>query len=76
MTQHTTFLKFLLDLFHLADPDSAGTGEPQIQVQRVLQMTQSWDGVNYQSYPTGQPQLTVLRIKVPNIVHVFALSSQ
>src|SRR5260221_7265119 len=31
----------------------------------MLQTTQSWDGTNYKSYSTGQPQLTVLRIKVP-----------
>jgi hypothetical protein len=40
-----------------------GAREPQIQVQQILQTTQSWDGVNYQSYPIGQPQLTVLRIR-------------
>jgi quercetin dioxygenase-like cupin family protein len=34
-------------------------------VQQILQTTQSWDGTLYQNYPAGQPQLTVLRIKVP-----------
>jgi quercetin dioxygenase-like cupin family protein len=51
-------------------PETAGLidrsdAEPQIQVQQILQTTQSWDGKNYQCYPTGQPQLTVLRITVP-----------
>lgn len=40
-------------------------GEPQIEVEQILQTTQSWDGAKYQSYPNGQPQLTVLRITVP-----------
>lgn len=46
-------------------PTMLGEGEPQVQVQQVLQTTQSWDGVGYNRYPTGEPQLTVLRIKVP-----------
>jgi quercetin dioxygenase-like cupin family protein len=39
--------------------------EPEIKVEQILQATQSWDGVAYTKYPTGQPQLTVLRITVP-----------
>jgi hypothetical protein len=65
MTQHLTLLKFLSTFSLWLMPVLLGAGEPQIQVQQILQTTQSWDGVNYQSYPTGQPQLTVLRITVP-----------
>src|SRR5215475_16037355 len=39
--------------------------EPQIKVEQVLQATQSWDGTPYTSYPTGQPQVTVLKITIP-----------
>ena len=39
--------------------------EPQIKVEQVLQTTQSWDGTPYTSYPTGQPQVTVLKITIP-----------
>jgi quercetin dioxygenase-like cupin family protein len=39
--------------------------EPQIKVEQVLQTTQSWDAVPYTNYPTGQPQVTVLRITIP-----------
>src|SRR6516164_4899779 len=39
--------------------------EPQIKVEQVLQATQSWDGTPYTSYPTGQPQITVLKITIP-----------
>ena len=37
----------------------------KIEVEQILQTTQAWDGTAYKNYPTGQPQLTVLRIKVP-----------
>jgi quercetin dioxygenase-like cupin family protein len=39
--------------------------EPQIKVEQVLQTTQSRDGTPYCSYPTGQPQVTVLKITIP-----------
>jgi quercetin dioxygenase-like cupin family protein len=39
--------------------------EPQVEVEQLLQTTNSWDGTVYKGYPTGQPQLTVLRIKIP-----------
>jgi len=65
MTQHLTFLRFLSSLSLWLIPAVLGAREPQIEVQQILQTTQSWDGTSYQSYPTGQPQLTVLRIKVP-----------
>ena len=65
MTQHLTFLRFLSSLSLWLIPAVLAAREPQIEVQQILQTTQSWDGTNYQSYPAGQPQLTVLRIKVP-----------
>jgi quercetin dioxygenase-like cupin family protein len=65
MTQHVTFLRFLSAFTLCLIPAVLGAREPQIDVQQILQTTQSWDGTNYQSYPAGQPQLTVLRIKVP-----------
>jgi quercetin dioxygenase-like cupin family protein len=65
MTQHLTLLRLLSSLSLWLIPAVLGAREPQIDVQQILQTTQSWDGSNYQSYPTGQPQLTVLRIKVP-----------
>jgi quercetin dioxygenase-like cupin family protein len=46
-------------------PVVAGAREPQTEVEQILQTTQAWDGTVYKNYPTGQPQLTVLRIKIP-----------
>src|ERR1700754_1927075 len=40
---------------------------PEKQVSTVLLQTDhSWDGVKYGPYPTGQPQLTVLKINIPS----------
>jgi quercetin dioxygenase-like cupin family protein len=64
-TQHLTVLR-CLSIFSLwLIPSLLTADQPQIEVQQILQTAQSWDGVNYQSYPAGLPQLTVLRIKVP-----------
>jgi quercetin dioxygenase-like cupin family protein len=46
-------------------PVVVGAREPQSEVEQILQTTQAWDGTPYKNYPTGQPQLTVLRIKIP-----------
>jgi quercetin dioxygenase-like cupin family protein len=65
MTQHLTLVRLVSTLSLWLIPGLLGAQEPQIKVQQILQTTQSWDSTNYQNYPTGQPQLTVLRIKVP-----------
>jgi quercetin dioxygenase-like cupin family protein len=39
--------------------------EPEVQVEQVLQTTGSWDGSRYTGYPSGQPQVTVLKITIP-----------
>jgi quercetin dioxygenase-like cupin family protein len=31
----------------------------------LLQRTASWNDVRYKAYPTGQPQLTTVRITIP-----------
>ena len=46
-------------------PSVVNAREPQTEVQQVLQTSQAWDGAAYQGYPKGQPQVTVLRIKIP-----------
>jgi quercetin dioxygenase-like cupin family protein len=39
--------------------------DSRIQVEQLLQTTHSWDGTRYAGYPSGQPQITVLKIIVP-----------
>ena len=36
--------------------------EPAVQTHTLLSATSSWDGEPYQSYPSGQPELSVLKI--------------
>ena len=39
-----------------------GNQEPEVQTQILLSASSSWDGEPYQSYPSGQPELSVLKI--------------
>jgi quercetin dioxygenase-like cupin family protein len=65
MNPNLTLLFFSLSFIPGFVPRAANAREPQTEVQQVLQTTQAWDGTTYQGYPTGQPQVTVLRIKIP-----------
>lgn len=40
-------------------------GQPQVKVEQLLQTTRSWDGVRYAAYPTGQPEVTLIKISIP-----------
>jgi quercetin dioxygenase-like cupin family protein len=39
--------------------------QSQVKVVKLLETTHSWDGVKYTAYPTGQPQVTLLKISIP-----------
>jgi len=40
--------------------------KPQaVESKVLLKTTSSWDGTPYSAYPAGQPELTVLNIKIP-----------
>ena len=65
MKRYLTLLFALPNLLFWLVPTALSAREPQIKVEQVLQTTQSWDGSPYTSYPTGQPQVTVLRITIP-----------
>ena len=65
-TRFTTVL--MASLFLLAGALHASTAvaaEPQVEVTQLLKTTQSWDGVQYRKYPEGQPEVSVLRYKIP-----------
>ena len=36
-----------------------------VRSETLLRSTTSWDGERYKSYPTGQPELSILKITVP-----------
>src|SRR5262245_10553304 len=41
-----------------------GASPAPVTSETLVQSTSSWDGVPYERYPSGQPQLTVLRITI------------
>ena len=59
------FLTVLASLSVWLAQASAVAAEPEVQVEQVLQTTGSWDGSRYTGYPSGQPQVTVLKITIP-----------
>ena len=62
---HLQFLTVLASLSVWLVQPSAVAAEPEVQVEQVLQTTGSWDGSRYTGYPSGQPQVTVLKITIP-----------
>jgi quercetin dioxygenase-like cupin family protein len=65
MNRWSTPLLVLLSLLLRFVPGLVTAREPQAEVEQLLQTNQSWDGAAYKGYPTGQPQFTVLRIRIP-----------
>src|SRR5215510_8967738 len=65
MKRYLALLSALPVLWFCLVSSGLRASEPQIKVEQVLQVTQSWDGTPYTSYPTGQPQVTVLKITIP-----------
>lgn len=61
MVRPFALLGLLLPLVGCTTP--ALDGKPETTV--LLQATHAWDGTSYQSYPSGQPQLTLLKILIP-----------
>lgn len=59
------FLTVLASLSAWLVQASTVAAEPEVQVEQVLQTTGSWDGSRYTGYPSGQPQVTVLKITIP-----------
>ena len=62
---HLQFLTVLASLSVWLVQPSAVAAEPEVQVEQVLQTTGSWYGSRYTGYPSGQPQVTVLKITIP-----------
>ena len=65
MKRYLALLSAFPSLWLWLIPTGLCASEPQIKVEQVLQTTQSWDGAPYTGYPTGQPQVTVLKITIP-----------
>jgi len=53
-------ISFCLNIAYAADAN------PETTFSKVLLQTDhSWDGVKYPPYPTGQPEITVVKVHVP-----------
>ncbi|MDR0352558.1 MAG: cupin domain-containing protein [Opitutaceae bacterium] len=48
----------------LAVPSFAGD-KPPVEVQKLAQSEKMWDGTPLPAYPSGQPEITVIKITIP-----------
>lgn len=44
---------------------SANASKPEIEKEVLLRSKTSWDGTPYVTYPEGQPELTIIKLKIP-----------
>ena len=59
----STFSALLLAMSAVA----AAADAPAVKAETLLNTSQSWDGTAYEMYPSGRPELTVLRLTIaPN----------
>ena len=65
MKRYLRLLIALPSLWCWLIPTGLCGGEPQVKVEQVLQTMQTWDSSPYTSYPSGQPEITVLKITIP-----------
>ena len=49
----------------LFQPYAAENDQSVVRSETLLRSTTSWDGERYNSYPSGQPALSILKITVP-----------
>lgn len=48
-----------------ATPATPPPTQSAVKSVKILETASSWDGVKYKAYPTGQPQVTLLKISIP-----------
>jgi quercetin dioxygenase-like cupin family protein len=61
-------LKFMTSILLLSALSGFAAAEDSpnaIQTETLAQTTSAWDGTQYKAYPSGQPQITVLKITIP-----------
>jgi quercetin dioxygenase-like cupin family protein len=51
--------------FALAQQTPPTSTAPAVKSEILAKSTSSWDGTPYQSYPSGQPEVTVVKITIP-----------
>ena len=58
-------LAVVLTPLSVASAAAPAATQPQVKSVKLLETTRSWDGVKYSAYPSGQPQVTLLKISIP-----------
>lgn len=58
-------LYFPLSCHNSEDEQPKSEYSDKIESVTLLKTTKSWDGTLYGSYPTGQPEISILKISVP-----------
>ncbi|MBD8495941.1 cupin domain-containing protein [Pseudomonas syringae] len=61
----TKTLFILVATLALAGCETGHRAPVAIESQVLLKSTASWDGTPYTAYPKGQPELTLLKIRIP-----------
>lgn len=58
-------MKRLLLPIAIATLSASLFAQGQVKKETLLQTTKAWDGEVYKTYPSGKPQLSVLKITIP-----------
>ena len=64
MNLQKAFVLLALCVVTFATPSARAADAAGVNVELLMQSTTSWDGVPYGAYPTGQTELTVLKITI------------
>ncbi len=67
-------LYFPLSCHNSEDEQPKSEYSDKIESVTLLKTTKSWDGTLYGSYPTGQPEISILKISVPLIKHWIGIN--
>lgn len=66
--QYRIIISTLSALLLVMSAPAAAADALAVKAETLLNASQSWDGTAYEMYPTGRPELTVLRLTIaPNI---------
>lgn len=52
---------YLFSMIHAEAQDHV----PPIHIEKLTETTDAWDGTPYNSYPSGPPRISILRITIP-----------
>jgi len=44
---------------------NSGTELKEVQVQKLLQTTKSWNGADLPEYPDGKPEISIVKVSIP-----------